>query len=317
MAPKLFQPFSCIFLLFLLLIPLFSHAHSSHSKANNSSPFEFLKHLQGCHKGDNVKGLHKLKKYLENFGYLSNLHSKNQTHFNKDDFDDLLESAIKTYQLNYHLKATGILDAPTVSKMMMPRCGVPDIINGRNWTQAAGKKGHHHGRGLHTFHTVSHFAFFPDHPKWPASKTHFAYGFAPNTRMDAIGSVMRAFDKWASATHFTFAPTQDYANADLTISFHSGDQGDDHAFDGAGRTLAHAWAPTDGRFHFDADETWSDGATSDAFDLGTVALHEIGHLLGLDHSSVENAIMYAGIASGITKGLHEDDIMGIKVLYNV
>ena len=54
-----------------------------------------------------------------------------------------------------------------------------------------------------------------------------------------------------------------------------------------------------------------------AFDVETVALHEIGHLLGLGHSSVQNAIMYPTINPGMTKGLHGDDIQGIRALYNV
>ncbi|KAK9991760.1 hypothetical protein SO802_026745 [Lithocarpus litseifolius] len=48
-------------------------------------------------------------------------------------------------------------------------------------------------------------------------------------------------------------------------------------FDGAGGTLAHAFAPTNGRFHYDADEKWSVGAIPDSYDLETVTLHEIGH----------------------------------------
>lgn len=119
------------------------------------------------------------------------------------------------------------------------------------------------------------------------------------------------------ALTYKFSQTQDYTNADITVSFETGDHGDGFPFDGLGRTIAHASAPGDGRFHYDTDEPWAVGATKDAFDLETVALHEIGHFLGLDHSSVEGAIMYAYIDRGATKGLHGDDIQGIKALCNV
>ncbi|KAM3708303.1 hypothetical protein ACB098_02G088500 [Castanea mollissima] len=300
-------------LLLLLLLPLHSHATSRNIHDEKSSPFEFLKYLQGCHKGEQVKGIHNLKAYLENFGYLSYNHSKNHTHTNDDDFDELLESAIKTYQLNYHLNATGTLDAKTVSTMMMPRCGVADISNGTNWMHS-GKKKHHHRRG--SLHTVSHYTFFQGNPKWPSSKYHLTYGFLPGTPTEAMSPVAKAFETWAANTHFRFSRAQDHTNADIKVSFHRRDHGDGHAFDGAGGILAHAWAPTDGRFHYDADEQWSVGAAPNAFDLETVALHEIGHLLGLDHSSVEGAIMWPSIRPGVTQGLHRDDIDGIKALYN-
>ena len=126
MASKAFS----LFLFTLLLLPLLSHGTSRNTNNKKSSPFDFLKHLQGCHKGDNVSGIKVLKSYLEQFGYLNYNHSIKQNHANDDDFDELLESALKTYQLNFHLNPTGTLDAKTVSNMMMPRCGVADIING-------------------------------------------------------------------------------------------------------------------------------------------------------------------------------------------
>ncbi|KAA8548045.1 hypothetical protein F0562_004694 [Nyssa sinensis] len=254
-----------------------------------------------------------LKKYLENFGYLNYDHSKNHTHSNDDDFDDLLESAIKTYQFNYHLKTTGALDAQTVSKMMEPRCGVADIINGTS-SMRAGKKRPHHGHN--TIHIVSHYSFFPGNPRWPTSKTHLTYGFPPGTQSNIMSTVARAFNNWASATHFTFLQTRDFTNADLKISFHRRAHGDGSPFDGPGGVLAHAYAPTDGRFHYDADEPWSIGPVPGALDIETVALHEIGHLLGLEHSSVQNTIMFPTINPGVAKGLHGDDIHGIRVLYS-
>lgn len=310
---KAFSLFSFTLLL-LLLLPLLSHATSQNIHDKKSSPFEFLKHLQGCHKGEQVKGIHNLKAYLENFGYLSYNHSKNHTHTNDDDFDGLLESAIKTYQLNYHLNATGTLDAKTISTMMMPRCGVADISNGTNWMRL-GKETHHQRHG--SLHTVSHYTFFPGNPKWPSSKYHLTYGFLPGTPTTAMSPVARAFQTWAANTHFRFSRAQDHTNADIKVSFQRRDHGDGSPFDGAGGILAHAFAPTDGRFHYDGDEQWSVGAAPNAFDLETVALHEIGHLLGLGHSSVQGAIMWPNISPGVTQGLHRDDINGIKALYNI
>lgn len=320
MASKAFLSFSIFTVIQIILLSLLSRNYSvlAHSHAEkNSSPFKFIEHLKGCHKGDKIKGIHELKKYMEKFGYLNYDNYKNQsTHANDDDFDELLESAIKTYQLNYHLKSTGILDANTVAKMAIPRCGVADIVNGTTRMRSGKKRQQHY----HHFRTVSHYSFFPGSPRWPASKFSLTYAFRPGTRSDAITPVARAFQTWAANTQFKFSKIVDFANADIKISFESGDHGDGNPFDGRGGPegiIAHAFAPTNGRFHYDADEPWAVGAVQGAFDLETVALHEIGHLLGLHHSSVEGAIMYPSIAAGVTKGLHGDDIQGIRDLYNV
>ena len=198
--------------------------------------------------------------------------------------------------------------------MMTPRCGVADIINGTNWMQSSKKRhdqGHRHG----SLHTVSHYEFFPGSPKWPASNVNLTYAFLPGTPADAKIPVSKAFDKWASTTSFTFAQTQDYRNADLTVGFYWLFHGDGNPFDGPGGTIAHAYAPTDGRLHYDAHEQWAVGAFPGAMDVESVALHEIGHLLGLGHTSVREAIMFPSISAGVTKGLHADDIKGIKALY--
>ncbi|KAL9678459.1 hypothetical protein QQ045_016303 [Rhodiola kirilowii] len=79
------------------------------------------------------------------------------------------------------------------------------------------------------------------------------------------------------------------------------------------RCLKHAGRPW---FHYDADESWSVNPDPNAFHYETVALHEIGHLLGLGHSSVQAAIMFPSISPGVVKGLGADDIEGIRVLYS-
>lgn len=135
--------------------------------------------------------------------------------------------------------------------------------------------------------------------------------------MDTLRSVCSdAFKKWSDFSQFTFQEASDAASANIVIAFYSGDHGDGHPFDGPGTTLAHASSPEGGRLHFDADEKSSANPAMDQIDLESVAVHEIGHLLGLDHSSDSNAVMYSKIPPGTVKrDLAQDDIDGIHALY--
>lgn len=53
------------------------------------------------------------------------------------------------------------------------------------------------------------------------------------------------------------------------------------------------------------------------FDIQSVATHEIGHLLGLDHSGIAHSVMYpfGDVGVGQQRSLSTDDIMGIGFLY--
>ncbi|XP_051117811.1 metalloendoproteinase 5-MMP-like [Andrographis paniculata] len=296
------KPFHLLPLIFILAIIIsISQARKDLPNAKTPSPFSFIKGLQGCHKGNITKGLHYLKHYLHHFGYLN---YRNQTHLEDDDFDNALESAIKTYQKNFHVSPTGTMDAATVAKMTSPRCGVADIVEGVNTMETKNQS-----------IDSAKYSFFPNNPRWPLLKTHLRYRFRPDTPIRAIAPVNRAFQRWASATHFTFSRVGSNAQTDIVVAFFRRNHGDNSPFDGQGGILAHAFAPTNGRFHYDADENWVIGAIQGGYDLETVAIHEIGHLLGLGHSQVPAAIMFPNIDSGITKGLHNDDIQGIRALY--
>ncbi|KAI3700809.1 hypothetical protein L2E82_45447 [Cichorium intybus] len=289
MAYKLFLPFSCILFLASLL-------RANTLSGNGGS----LKAMQGCRKGDTVNGIRDLKLYLSHFGYLNYYKNPNATDLQEDHFDEELEVAVKSYQVYYHLNATGILDEPTVSQIAMPRCGYRDKVT--------------HGHTHNSIHTVSRYAFYPGTPKW--TKGRLTYGFGPLFPTRFITPVDQAFGKWANASgYFTFSKAASYEGADLKISFERLDHGDGNAFNGSGGVLAHSFAPQDGRLHFDADENWAIGAVPGTFDIETVALHEIGHLLGLDHSQFPSAIMWASFPSGVTKGLSSDDIQGLRALY--
>nr|XP_043637652.1 metalloendoproteinase 3-MMP-like [Erigeron canadensis] len=261
-----------------------------------------IKHFQGCHKGDKVQGLHEIKLYLAQFGYLNYQHSPNHT--NADEFDEELDAALKSYQNFYHLNATGVLDGTTISQMLIPRCGQPDKIT--------------HQHGTKTLHIVSHYSFFPNNPKWPTSKSHLTYAFDSNYPRRYVPPVVRAFNKWTTSTnYFTFSRVNNFESADLKIGFENPEHGDGSDFEPS--ILAHAYAPTDGRFHYNANTSWSvgPGPVPNVNDLETVALHEIGHLLGLHHSEDENAVMWSIIPTGTVKSLNADDIQGIRVLYGL
>jgi hypothetical protein len=133
-------------------------------------------------------------------------------------------------------------------------------------------------------------------------------------------AIKQALDTWASVTRLKF--TQVPSGADIVVSFQSGDHGDGNPFDGPNGTLAHGFYPTvpptpiAGDTHFDEAETWSLSVPPSvgAFDLLTVAIHEFGHALGLDHSKDPGATMFATYA-GLRRGLALDDIQRIQKLY--
>ncbi|KAI5567433.1 hypothetical protein BDE02_13G090400 [Populus trichocarpa] len=302
MAPKL----SCLLLAFLTFFSIQSFIGLARILKSEHQQYSFssLQKLEGVRKGQTVEGLVELKQYLKRFGYYPS-----DVNLMTSDFDDLLESALKTYQNYFHLNVTGILDDSTIKQMMIPRCGMHDITP--NNTKSNYTK----------FHMVMHYTFFNGMPKWRPSKYHLTYTFGSDgvqvVDMDTLRSVCSdAFKKWSDVSPLTFQEASDGASANIVIAFYSGDHGDGYPFDGPGKILAHAFSPENGRFHYDADEKWSTNPAMDQIDLESVAVHEIGHLLGLAHSSDSNAVMYPSIAAGTKKrNLAQDDIDGIHALY--
>ncbi|XP_051145840.1 metalloendoproteinase 5-MMP-like [Andrographis paniculata] len=277
----------------------------------NSSIWDAFNGLAGCRKGLQTPGLSTLKKYFQRFGYLNS----SGDHDFSDEFDDFLESAVKSYQLNFNLDATGELDPPTLRHIVLPRCGNPDVVNGTSTMMRRHNAGTAAGLG-----TVAHYSFFPNRPRWPRRRSRLTYSFDNELSDRVRGVFQRAFERWSEVTPLTFVEAGG-GRTDIRIGFFSGEHGDGEPFDGVLGTLAHAFSPPAGVFHLDGDENWvvdgGDLRNSPAgVDLESVAVHEIGHLLGLGHSSAEEAIMYPSITSGTRKvELAGDDIAGIQQLY--
>ncbi|XP_071687044.1 metalloendoproteinase 1-MMP-like [Rutidosis leptorrhynchoides] len=253
-------------------------------------------------KGANFSGMSELKKYFHRFGYIDNI--ENFT----DTFDDTLETAVINYQIKLGLPVTGKLDSGTVNQIMSPRCGVSDDIF----------------RIHNNIHVSKHYAFFNGEPRW-APRT-LTYAFSDRNMIDYLsfsdikGVFQRSFAKWASIIPLNFTEVEDDRTSDIKIAFYRGDHGDGEPFDGVLGLLAHAFSPENGRLHLDKDETWAidlrSSGSNVAIDLESVATHEIGHILGLAHSSVKEAIMYPSLGPRTQKrDLKLDDVKGIQMLY--
>ncbi|XP_054996026.1 matrix metalloproteinase-9 [Sorex araneus] len=79
-----------------------------------------------------------------------------------------------------------------------------------------------------------------------------------------------------------------------------------------GRTDGFLWCATTP--NFDDDKKWG-FCPDQGYSLFLVAAHEFGHALGLEHSSVPEALMYPMYSFTEDPPLHADDVQGIQHLY--
>ncbi|CAK8559932.1 unnamed protein product [Lathyrus sativus] len=300
---------------FLFTTLLFtSSSSSSHIASQPATKIFITNHniqsFTNAGKGNIITGISQFKRYLSRFGYL-----KNNKPFS-DEFDASFESALIKYQRNLGLQVTGKLDSDTLSQMITPRCGVPDSTES------------HHHRENH-IHNMTNFVYFPGKPRWSRDNDMpmtLTYSFSRDYMIHNLSlqeireTFKRAFSKWSIVIPVNFVESKDYGFADIKIGFYSGEHGDDEPFDGVLGVLAHSFSPEIGRLHLDAAETWAVdfGVTKSevAVDLESVATHEIGHLLGLSHSSVKEAVMYPSLRPRDKRAdLNIDDIKGVQSLY--
>ena len=135
-----------------------------------------------------------------------------------------------------------------------------------------------------------------------------------------------ALDVWAShASIYNLGQVADSGAAVGASEVQGGHIGDirvgGFTFDGPGGGLAHALQPAvewmgttfGGDVHFDIGENWTNGGGGGT-DFKTVAIHELGHSLGLGHSNATFSVM-APFYAGIQHNLYRDDIVGIQALY--
>eukprot|EP00795_Rhopilema_esculentum_P012223 gene12223-2854_t len=213
--------------------------------------------------------------------------------------------ALGDFQEFMSLKKTMMLDSETLQLMSLPRCGVEDKRPHVSWLPDIMRRRR----------------FVVEGSKW--SKTALTYSISQPSSKLAINDqkevLKLAFSRWAEVSPLTFTYTDNSQGADINVRFASLSHGDGKPFDGPGNTLGHAFYPSaGGDVHFDEDEAWVTGLSTvptTSKSLYKVAVHEIGHSLGLKHSSVTGSIMSPLYHAGSATTLADDDIRGAQAMY--
>lgn len=238
-----------------------------------------------------------VQRYLARYGYL------NGPGFQPGVLDGVTQDALSHFQKRMGLAQSAHVDAATLAALEEHRCGTPDLS-----PHMAGAVAEFRLRGC------SYFAKFRT----------LTYAITLNTpdisAVDARLAVSRAFATWSAEVGIDFVEVGPSNNPNFTLGWYAGAHGDGSSFDGAGNVLAHAFYPPTcggqhaGKLHFDDDERWATAAGAGVFDTQTVALHEIGHLLGLEHSTVAGSVMFPSYR-GQRRALAQDDMDGARALY--
>jgi len=147
--------------------------------------------------------------------------------------------------------------------------------------------------------------------RWPDASTLTYRIDAAHGPLDArvfAEAIEAALGEWQATGCARFTATAADALPDVVFSWHGAAHDACVGF-GADPGVAHAGPVAAGTFvHFDAGRAWEEAA------LRQAALHEIGHVLGLDHAADEAAVMFPEPSPARAR-LAGSDLAGIHSLY--
>ena len=121
-----------------------------------------------------------------------------------------------------------------------------------------------------------------------------------------LQSINAAFAEWSEVANIQFQQVSSTTNAEIDFS--------NSALDGAGNVLGVAGFSFSGGQLQSADIKFDSGDNLSGSDFSLVAIHEIGHAIGLGHFNEDPAVMNSTANFDLT-GLAQSDIDGIVALY--
>jgi hypothetical protein len=212
-----------------------------------------------------------------------------------DLFDSATEQALRAFQRGGGLPETGTVDSATRDLLLEPRCGFPD--------------------GVEPFGGDEKFALASS--QW--SKSNLTWQFLNTddglTQTQVEDAARQALSVWAGPTQFTF--TKSSSSPDIKIRFSSTDaSGNTFASNVLGQST---WPSGGGDTWVNTAFTWSAGASTPTgtYDLQSLLAHELGHTIGISHSSVSGAIMRSGLSSASQRRFPSNDDLAAGFAVNL
>lgn len=198
---------------------------------------------------------HSLQVFLEDTGFISRDEIVNRMDQTAENSTVL---ALKRFQKHQHLPESGTLDDDTRRLIAAPRCGVAEL------------------------NLVDE--------KWSKRSLTFKINSFPRSiaAAEARQLIRQAFEEWTKHVQLTITEVLQ-GKADIYVSdelaVHQDRLGQECKFS-SNTTLAHAFYPEVGDIHYNSQRTY----TPDEFFSATI--HEIGHTLGLEHTTSQTSIMF-------------------------
>ncbi|MEQ8277507.1 MAG: tectonin domain-containing protein [Deltaproteobacteria bacterium] len=207
-----------------------------------------------------------------------------------DVFDARTQEAVEIFQAAHGLEVTGVADEETIAMMNAPRCGNPVRHAG-----ADDDKWHHDAQ----------------------YSSPYAYGATFLYRVEGMpgqgwtvaqrdAAVAAAFAVWHPHISVRFVQTTGSSHALIRFRMIDGPGGT------LGLTYNNYWGGS--RHSIDMD-TWEGWTPNGSVNMSNTLVHEIGHMLGFDHSGIGGAVMFPTGGTFGTAVLHDDDLAATTFRY--